>query len=524
MEESAATPALPRVAVVGGGLAGMVSALRLAQLGHSVTLYEANDRSGGKAGAVRHGTNFDEHGYHFFPLWYRNTWNLIAELRIADRFQDVEAFYHIHPGEFPNQIHKMANLGSVWSLWTNLTSGVLPFWEMVLFLYSNIDLASQKLGSTRLLDQITTAGFIHSRWYGDDILAQQHQELVLKGISEPSYYVSAKTMQKVIGFWFRYSKPMHRILKGNLQQEFIEPLQSRLEQAKVDIRFGKRVQDLLVGEPRADGTRVIERIKVVDTNSGQGEWVNVDQLILAIPIEQLRTLLGNDDLHRSAPELFGIQHLRTVPMAALNLYLNRRLPDIPHGHVNLIDSPFGLSFIDVSQFWPGKYNTTVLNMIASDFTSIQTLSEDEVVRLLVGDLKRYIPTLRAEDIQSHQLLTNATEPLFMNDVGIWHFRPQAKTCIPNLFMAGDYCRSYVDLVSMEGAITTALLAVKELRERTRLPAEFMIESVTVSQWLFRLLTWVLWPVAVIAKLNTLAEKRHYQPPPARCPHSAEQAS
>ncbi len=57
-----------KVTVVGGGLAGMIAALRLLQRGCEVTIIDAADRVGGKAGAARHEHDFDEHGYHIFRI------------------------------------------------------------------------------------------------------------------------------------------------------------------------------------------------------------------------------------------------------------------------------------------------------------------------------------------------------------------------------------------------------------------------------------------------------------------------
>jgi uncharacterized protein with NAD-binding domain and iron-sulfur cluster len=52
--------------IVGRGLAGIVTALRLREHGCDVTLFESSDRHGGKAGADRHGDNLDEHAYDIF--------------------------------------------------------------------------------------------------------------------------------------------------------------------------------------------------------------------------------------------------------------------------------------------------------------------------------------------------------------------------------------------------------------------------------------------------------------------------
>lgn len=46
---------MAHVTIVGGGLAGMVAALRLLERGCAVSLYESSHRLGGKAGANQNG-------------------------------------------------------------------------------------------------------------------------------------------------------------------------------------------------------------------------------------------------------------------------------------------------------------------------------------------------------------------------------------------------------------------------------------------------------------------------------------
>ena len=57
--------------------------------------------------------------------------------------------------------------------------------------------------------------------------------------------------------------------------------------------------------------------------------------------------------------------------------------------------------------------------------------------------------------------TNAT-PLLVNTVGTWEKRPAAVTDVPNLFLAGDYVQTDVDLATMEGANESARAAVNGL--------------------------------------------------------------
>lgn len=91
----------PQTEVIIVGLAGMAAALRLAERGYSVSIFEMLERLGGKAGAAKHGADFDEHGYHIFPVWYYNANRLAEELRISHNFSDCEDFFQLAAGEFP---------------------------------------------------------------------------------------------------------------------------------------------------------------------------------------------------------------------------------------------------------------------------------------------------------------------------------------------------------------------------------------------------------------------------------------
>ena len=51
------------------------------------------------------------------------------------------------------------------------------------------------------------------------------------------------------------------------------------------------------------------------------------------------------------------------------------------------------------------------------------------------------------------------EPLLINTAGSWEDRPEAKTNLPNFFLAGDYVRTNTDLATMEGANEAARRAV-----------------------------------------------------------------
>jgi uncharacterized protein with NAD-binding domain and iron-sulfur cluster len=126
---------MAEVIVVGGGLAGMVTAPRLLERGYKVSLYdESKTRLGGKAGADKNGGDYNDHGYHVFPAWYVNTWRLVEELGIESNFVDFEDAHQmkmLEPDRVPRR-NTLRGFTSFRYLWRNLRSGFIPIPDSIM--------------------------------------------------------------------------------------------------------------------------------------------------------------------------------------------------------------------------------------------------------------------------------------------------------------------------------------------------------------------------------------------------------
>src|SRR5262249_7815098 len=87
-----------------------------------------------------------------------------------------------------------------------------------------------------------------------------------------------------------------------------------------------------------------------------------------------------------------------------------------------------------------------------------------------------------------------------NDVGGWAFRSKARTQISNLYLAGDFCQTHIDLVSMEGAVSSGLAAAEAIRVDVNIekPIEILVPPVH-PRWLLVLGRILLLPFLAIAK-------------------------
>ncbi|MCL4384421.1 NAD(P)/FAD-dependent oxidoreductase [Patescibacteria group bacterium] len=88
-----------KVAIVGGGLTGMVAAYRLLQNGHEVTIFEKNEQVGGLLSGFKINGTYLEKAYHHIFTTDTEILNLIEELGLSDKLQwypDKTAVYFEH--------------------------------------------------------------------------------------------------------------------------------------------------------------------------------------------------------------------------------------------------------------------------------------------------------------------------------------------------------------------------------------------------------------------------------------------
>src|SRR5262249_31800968 len=155
---------------------------------------------------------------------------------------------------------------------------------------------------------------------------------------------------------------------------------------------------------------------------------------------------------------------------------------------------------DVSQHWPGL-DCTVLNVIASDVNDLKGVSDRHATDKIVEELKRFLPFLESCTIKRSFYQPHFEQPLVMNDVGVWQFRPKGETGLENLFLAGSHCRSHVDMTSMEGASVTGLAAANAFIKCHGSGSLWDIRKPHVmSPLIYSLLRLLGLPVAAFAKL------------------------
>jgi zeta-carotene desaturase len=430
----------PSAIVVGGGLAGMVVARELALRRWRVVLLERSKRLGGKAGSDIKNGRLVEHGYHVFPQWYPNVRAIVE--RIGIRLIDFDRYHFLLPGEYPHRI-TVRGLSGPAAVWHNTFHGLLPWYHNILYFYSVLDMISRPLSDKRFLDRVSQIGLVRGKWYASESVGELGQENILKASAIPAYDLSAMTAKRVGSYWVRGASPFLSVLPGDLQAVFIDPQVRELENLGVEIRYDSAVRGVVAREDR-----------VVAVALQDGSEMYADVYALCTPFEVTRTWL-DDKLYEADPELGNMHFLEAQPMAALHLRLRRELPDLPREHVFFHGSHYALSFIDLSRLWTELRGRPYLSFISSNYGPLNGVSEEGAKDLLLKEIGEYLPITPA-DVESWELNSNVSVPLFINTIGAWPNRPRPKSNVANLYLAGDFVKNAIDLACMEGAVSAAL--------------------------------------------------------------------
>ena len=183
----------PRITVVGGGLAGMTAALRLAERGYPVRLYEMKPDLGGDLASRpgKDGHRLDVYP-HMYLSWYDNFWNLLGGAPGVRRDVHFTPFSKVKQKRREDPDYReIDNLYSPWFALKNLVSGMAPPPDMYVAGYASVDLLAETGNPTIPLDEVSVTGFLRGRPYMTDEAVDAIDTFITMVWAIPGYLASA---------------------------------------------------------------------------------------------------------------------------------------------------------------------------------------------------------------------------------------------------------------------------------------------------------------------------------------------
>jgi uncharacterized protein with NAD-binding domain and iron-sulfur cluster len=247
--------------IVGGGIAGLTVAHELIERDFDVVVCERRLRSGGKAASVRvkDVPNVEpvpgEHGFRFFPGWYRHLPDTLGRIpsdrhrgdrndrKVLDHLVNVNSnlllTYNrppipilLHAPRSADQVQKLVSfVREIQKMGLSLEDALLFFRRLVEFLSVPDDVRRQKY------DGMSWTAFIDAgnRTPAFRVLASHTRTLVAAKPTEASAYTIATMAVRTL---FDSSLTIDRVLDGPTSEVWIDPWYRYLEGRGVEFRFG----------------------------------------------------------------------------------------------------------------------------------------------------------------------------------------------------------------------------------------------------------------------------------------------
>ena len=466
---------MTHVTIAGGGLAGLSAALRLAERGYRVKLYESKDVLGGNVASRHVGERVWLDVYpHMYLNWYHNFWALLADVTDADReqlFRPMEGVQWLRAGTYP-RFRGLKNPYRPRNLLRNLIDGPAPAADLYLFLYASIDLMAERLNPTLRLGDVSVNGFLRARPYMTERTAEFFDGLIVDIWGIPSYLAAADDYQEFLEYSVADPSPPFWLARGSGHDQVLAPLEAKLRALGVEIELATQ----LVSASCAKG-RVTE-IGLRDAD-GETRTEDVDELLLALPPAALSRVVrrGEAPIVKASPQIAEVARLSAQPVPLIHVYFTRRL-QVPAEPTALSGSSLGLAFTDISQTWDHVPDFagagTVLALSSSDpFGLPGTGARDDAMAIL-REAADYLEfelgdawgDSRDIDWAKTTYEGNADTTLFVNETGTDVWRPKAADPrLPNLSYAGDYCDNRIGMTTIESAVTSGLEAAAAIVAR-----------------------------------------------------------
>lgn len=402
-------------AVVGGGMLGMYLALRLAQQGKKVVLYEAAPELGGLTAAWNLGEITWDKFYHVILLSDFKVRDLLEELGLTDEIR----WSPTKTGFFTDgRLHSM--------------SGALEF---LLFrplnLYQKFRLGGtifygSKIKNWRRMESLLVEDWLR-RWSGNSTFEKIWLPLLRAKLGDAYRRVSA-------GFIAAYIARMYQARKAGLKQDLfgyvsggyariLQRLAEVLRQKGVEIRTGCPLKQVR--------SQQVQGGSGVELEFAQGTIARHEEVILTVPAPVLGRIcpqLEKDELRRAD----GVEYLGVI---CASLLLKRKLTEFYV--TNITDSSIPLTgIIEMTnvvdpQELGGQALVYLPRYLGSDDPEFE-LSDEELGRRFVAALRRVHPDLRDEDISRLQI-ARARYVMALPTLEFSQHLPPMRTSLPGVY-------------------------------------------------------------------------------------------
>ncbi len=424
--------------VIGGGLAGLATAVALGSQGFQVELLEAKPFLGGRATSypLPLGDGQEEvidNCQHILLKCCVNLLDFYRRMGVAEGIEFHREFFFMEPGGRTSSLRRGIFPAPLHFAESFLRATWLTLGEKLSLGRAMLALRRERR-SRKDLDQISMLDWLKEKHQPARLIDRFWRQVLLSAINVELDQMAAAHGFQVMWLGFMaasdtYEMGIPKVRLGQLYQGGIENVVQR-ERTCVD---------------EFDPERGV---------LAAGEWIAAKAYISAVPSDRLARLVPQLPIDYNAFEPSSI--------TGIHLWFDRPVTTMPHA--TLLDRNI--------QWFYNKGDGRYLMLVVSASEMMLKMPRQEIIDLAMRELIEFLPAVAEATLVKAHVVKEA-KATFRAKPGLEAKRPLSRTVIPNLFLAGDWTRSGWP-ATMEGAVRSGYLAAEAASTYLGRPAHFLI--------------------------------------------------
>jgi hydroxysqualene dehydroxylase len=426
---------MARCLVIGGGLAGLSSAVFLSDAGHEVELIEASPKLGGRTYSFfdkKTNTEIDN-GQHILMGSYKSTFqmlDLIGSSNIPEYQTKLKIEFIKKGGNkyFLKAPHSFYPVNLLQALFTfdalSIREKISSIKLLMSLFFKNGDKLRNKSVSSWLKDNNQSQNTINSLW---EMIGVGALNTKLNSASAEIYYSLLSKM------FFDGNKSSTIVLpKVPLDKLFIDPTKRFFEIRNINYSLSEKIIAIECKDN-----------KVINISTDQREITKFDYVVMAIPPYSVNQISSNQKI---LPD--EILKMESSPIITIHIWYKGEL--FCNKFVGLIDSKI---------HWVFK-NKDHISIVISAASELINFDSEEIIEIVYDELLNYFQNFNKSNISYYKIIKEKRATLKCTS-GNEKLRKSIKSDFTNLIFAGDWTNTNLP-GTIEGAILSGKCAEKKI--------------------------------------------------------------
>jgi squalene-associated FAD-dependent desaturase len=434
---------MPRVAVIGGGLAGLATAAALGSAGFEVDIYESRNFLGGRATSWPVAGNDSEiidNCQHVLMRCCVNLLDLYNRLGATGKIQFHREFHFIEPGGRTSLLKRGMLPAPAHFAGSFLKLKFLNLSDKIAIARAMNAIPRERRIRTDL-DRITMLDWLKEKRQTPNAIERYWRQVLVSAINEELDRMAAAHGFQV--FW------LGMMARADSYEMGIPNVPLRELYDEESLKRAGRIQI----HPRS----VITSITSSEGKVQSANEHSADYYVSALPFERLQPLIPDLPIDWTA-----FQH---SPITGIHLWFDRPITNLPHA--TLLDRTIQWMF--------NKKEGRHIQVVVSASRSMVEMPREAVIELALRELAEFFPAVAEAKLEKAQVIKEV-RATFSARPGLEALRPTSITHLKNFFLAGDWTRSGWP-ATMEGAVRSGYLAAEAVAEAAGRPQRFLVPDI-----------------------------------------------